>query len=231
MMLLFSEFYKNGIGTPVDSTSANFWNEEWKKSLRISIGDSPDNINFPIDPIVNKMPRKSLLSNRFHSFLTYTYSPTMPFGFTAGIYLDKIGGYVSGRTSSKSLYAVYECNNEKVPAIGIEDPRYEFARERWYSRMITGGVMYPIVKNKFFLSVGGGYGERDYYREIVTESVRLLFSTGNRREWCYNTEASYKGPALEVGGMFIWKKMIVSGGFNSTKFKDFDIYLGLGLTF
>jgi hypothetical protein len=154
----------------------------------------------------------------------------MPFGFTAGIYFDKIGGYVSGRTNFQSVNATYECNNTKVPVIDIENPLYEFNREKWCSQMITGGLLFPVMKNRLLFSIGGGYGKRDYYREIISATSQN-FSTGNNSEWCYNTEASYKGLTLEAGGMFVWKKLTALGGVNSTRFKDLDVYIGLGLSF
>lgn len=228
MMLLYSDFYRFGIGTPQDSTLYNYWYVEWWNSFKTTLPE--DIYSHDDNSVVTKTPRKSLLSNRFYSFLTYTYSPTMPYGFTAGIYFDKIGVYVSGRTDSKSVEAAFECNNTKVPSIGTENPRYEFDRENWHSQMITGGLLFPIIKNRLFLSFGGGYGERKYYREIRSIDDQN-FSTGNKREWCFNTEASYKGLTLEAGGMFIWKKLTVVGGVNSTLFKDFDVYTGLGIIF
>jgi len=228
-MLLLSDFYKYGVGTPQDSVLSDYWKNEYDAL------DKPDTIPEKPNPredssVIVKVPRKSLLSNRFCSFLTYTWSPTMPFGFTAGIYFDKLGGYVSGRTDFRSIHAAYECNNTRVPAIDIENPPYEFNRERWRSQMITGGVLCPIVKNRWFLSVGGGYGKREYYREIRSTTSQK-FSTGNTSEWCFNTDASYQGLTLEIGSMFVWKKLAVTGGVNSTRFKDLDVSIGLGLTF
>ncbi|MCL1933875.1 MAG: hypothetical protein FWF53_08730 [Candidatus Azobacteroides sp.] len=230
MMRLYSDFYKFGIGTSKDSVLYNYWYMEWWNSFKTTLDITPGDLNLPVDSSAIKTPRKSLLSNRFCSFLTYTYSTTMPFGLTAGIYFDRIGGYVSLRTDFKSMNAAYECDNTKVPAIDIENPPYEFNRERWCSQMITGGLLYPVIRNRLFASVGGGYGKRDYYREIRS-TTNQNFSTGNRSEWCFNTEASYKGLALEAGGMFVWKKLTVTAGVNSIKFKDLDVYIGLGVTF
>ena len=234
-MFLLIDFYTDGIGIEKDSVSALYWHLEYGKTKGFPVNTASDMTD---NPSKTKTPRKSLLSNRFCSFLTYTYSPTMPFGFTTGIYFDKIGGYVSLRTDSKPPYAAYECENKRVPAIEVENPSYKFNRERWHSRMITGGLLYPVIKNRLFVSAGGGYGKRDYYREIIADKPDKPFPTlptGNKSEWCYNTEASYEGLTLEAGGMFIWKKLTVVGGVNSTisstKFKDLDIYFGLGLTF
>jgi hypothetical protein len=81
-----------------------------------------------------------------------------------------------------------------------------------------------------FVTAGGGYGRRAYYREIRSQDEKP-FSTNNTNEWCHNTEASYEGLTLETGGMFVWKKLMVLGGVNSTRFKDLDVYIGLGLNF
>ena len=223
-MASLRDFYAEGIGIEKDSVRASYWYREYgiSRGILVDVSDITDALS------ATKVPRKSLLSNRFYSFLAYTYTPTMPYGFTAGIYFDRIGGYVSYRTDFKSTSAAYECNNIKVPAIEVMNPLYEFNRESWQSRMITGGLLFPVIKNRLFVSIGGGYGKRDYYREIISNEP---FSTGNKSEWCYNTEASYEGLTLETGGVFIWKKLIVLGGVNSTQFKDLDVYIGLGLTF
>jgi len=230
MMRLFSDFYKYGIGTPKDSVLYNYWYNEWWNVFKTTLDITPAKLNPPEDSTTEKVPERTIHLRRFYPFLTYTYSPTMPFGLTGGVYFDKIGGYVSYRTDFKSINAAYECNNTSVPAIDIGNPPYAFNREKWCSRMITGGLLYPLIKNRLFISVGGGYGKRNYYREIVSANDQN-FSTGNKSEWCRNTEASYEGLTLEAGGMFIWKKLVVLGGVNSTRVKDLDVYIGLGLTF
>ena len=227
MIRLYSDFFYSGIGTSRDSITANYWRKIYLISQGFLTESIPDSIGNSLN---TKVFRKSLLSTHFHSFITYTFSPTMPYGLTAGIYFDKIGGYVSYRTDYNSLNTAYECNNTKVPAIEVDNPPYEFAHEKWQSQMFTGGLLYPLLKNKLFVSAGGGLGRRKYFREIRTTNDKL-FATGNKSEWCYNTEASYQGLTLEAGGMFVWKKLTLLGGVNSTRFKDLDVYLGLGLTF
>jgi hypothetical protein len=136
-MLLLKDFYNEGIGTEKDSIRANYWLQKY--GIAIGLTDVNQDINN--NSSNNDTPKRSILSNHFSSFISYTYSPTMPFGGTAGIYFDKIGGYVSYRSDFKSVNAVYECNNTKVPAIDINNPPYEFGRESWNSRMITGGFL------------------------------------------------------------------------------------------
>ena len=226
MMRLFSDFYKYGIGTSQDSTLYNYWYNEWRSLFITKLNIAPEDSS----AIATKIPRKSLFSNRFYSFMAYTYSPTMPYGLTAGIFFDKLGGYVSYRNDFKSVNAAYDCDNKNVPGIDIENPPYEFKREKWRSQMITGGLLYPLIRNKLFVSLGGGYGKRDYYREIESTTSQYL-PTGNKNEWCHNTEASYEGLTLETGGMFVWKRLVLLGGVNSTQFKDLDFYIGLGIAF
>jgi hypothetical protein len=226
-MLLISDYYNNGIGIPQDSVEGTFWYREYGTAMGFSqVNSILDSLEiFPIkEPPI---PRKSLLSNKFYSFVTYTYSPTMPVGFTLGFY-NKFGVYFSYKSSTEKVNYAYECNNTEVPAIGIENPPYSFDREKWKGRMISGGIIFPVIDRKLFLTVGGGFGKRDYYREIVTSQS---FPSGSKSEWCYNTEASYKGVVIEAGGVFKWKYLIVSGGFNSTALKDLDGYLGLGFSF
>jgi hypothetical protein len=94
--------------------------------------------------------------------------------------------------------------------------------------MLTGGLYYPLINKKLYLSLGGGYGKRNYYREMITDQS---FPSGSQSEWCHNTEASYKGVVVEVGGLYKWNRLILTGGVNSTAFKDLDMYLSVGISF
>jgi hypothetical protein len=234
-MLLISDYYKLGIGTEIDSVRAEHWLKEYGKSLGLSVETPPiDTVRIvdssDINPeIIPQIPRKSILSNRFYSFLAYTYSLFEPIGATLGFY-DKFGFYLSYRTNLNNVNYDYTCNNTNVPDIGIENPPYEFARERWKCDMAIGGIFIPVYKRKLFLSVGGGYAERNYFREIVSLSDQS-FKNGEKSAWCRNTEASYEGWAAEIGGMWKWKRLIILGGVNSTKFRDLDGFLSVGYSF
>jgi len=237
-MLLISEYYKRGIGIEIDSVRAEYWLNEYGRSIGLPVRTLPidtvriiDSLN--VNPIViPKAPRKSILSDRFYSFFAYTYSLFEPVGATIGFY-DKFGFYLSYRTDLNSGDYIYTCNNKEVPDIGVENPRYEFARERWKCDMVMGGVFIPLYDRKFFLSVGGGYAERNYFREIVSVSESNQPFDRNRQTsaWCLNTEASYKGWVAEIGGMWKWKRLIIFGGVNSTKLRDLDAFLSLGYSF
>jgi hypothetical protein len=236
-MLLISDYLRRGIGVAIDTVKAEYWLKEYGKSLGLTV-ETPhiDTVVRIIEPpavnrgTTSKMPRKSLLSNRFHSFLAYAYSRFEPAGITLGFY-DKFGFYLSYRTDLNKKDYVYTCNNMNVPEIGIENPPYEFAREKWTCNTISGGVFIPVYDNKIFVSLGGGYASRQYFREIVSLSDKVFEKNGETNAWCYNTEASYKGWNVELGGMMKWKKLIILGGVNSTKFRDLDGFLGIGYLF
>ena len=235
-MRLIREYYNSGIGTDIDSVRADFWYKEYGRSMGYSVEVLPIDTTKLIDSLrINQIqlpqpPRKSILSNRFYSFLAYTYSPFQPIGATLGFY-DKFGFYLSYRTGLNSGDYVYKCNNKNVPDIDTEDPPYEFAREKWKCDMAMGGIFIPVYDRKVFLSIGGGYTERNYFREIVSQSDKPFEKNGERSAWCYNTEATYKGWTAEIGGMWKWKRLIVFGGVNSTKFRDLDGFLSIGYSF
>ncbi|MDR3341141.1 MAG: hypothetical protein LBT25_13825 [Candidatus Symbiothrix sp.] len=220
-MMLILDYYNLGIGVERDTVQAAFWLlEAFPKDYRTEI---PENSGSEAKIVKSQ---KSLLSDRFYLFPAYTATPTMPVGATIGMF-DKYGFYLTYRTSIESVNYEYKCTNSEVVGIGIEKPPFRFEKEKWISSMFSGGIFIPLRKDKWYFSIGGGYGVRDYYREIITEQQ---FKSGLQNAWCYNTEASYKGALFEVGALFKWKKLIITGGVNSVKFKDLDIYLGLGVT-
>jgi hypothetical protein len=235
-MLLISEYFEWGISVEPDSVKAKYWLKEYGKSLGLSV-DAPtfDTIRIANVPNIGTIfipqpPRKSIFSNRFYSFLAYTYSRFEPVGGTIGFF-DRFGFYLSYRTDLNKAVYDYTCNNTKVPEIGIENPPYAFSREKWKCEMATGGIFIPVYDRKIFLSVGGGYAERLYFREIKSLSREIFAKNGQQSAWCYNTEASYKGWTAEIGGMWKWKKLIIFGGIHSTKCKDLDGFLSIGYSF
>jgi hypothetical protein len=235
-MLLISDYFKMGIGTEIDSVKAEYWLKEYGKSLGLSVNTPViDTVRIidsqAINPVtIPQPPRKSILSNRFYSFLAYTYSRFEPVGGTIGFF-DKFGFYLSYRTDLNKGDYIYTCSNTKVPEIGIENPPYEFTREKWKCDMATGGIFIPVYHRKIFLSVGGGYAERLYFREIESLSGEPFEKNGQKSAWCYNTEASYKGWAAEIGGLWKWKRLIIFGGINSAKLRDLDGFLSIGYSF
>ncbi|MDR0733225.1 MAG: hypothetical protein LBF08_04090 [Dysgonamonadaceae bacterium] len=235
-MLLISDYFKMGIGIAGDSVKAEYWLKEYAKSLGLqveaSVSDDLENVAPSLNPLATETPKKSLLSNRFYSFLAYSYSRFEPVGGTVGFY-DKFGLYFSHRTDlNKEEDYVYTSNNARVPEIDLENPPYRFARERWKCSITTGGVFIPVRDRKIFLSLGGGYAVRQYFREIVSLSEDKVFEkNGETTAWCYNTEASYKGWNVEIGLLMKWKRVVFFGGINSTKFRDLDGFLSIGYSF
>jgi hypothetical protein len=230
-MLLLSEYYKLGIGVKVNQDTADYWLSEYVASLGLpSIENKTDSLDLtPESKVIEEKKKKNLFSDKFYSFFTYTYSPTMPFGVSIGGFY-KYGLYVSYRMSEKRNYD-FECNNNQVINTNlITDikPLYRFDQEDWTAKMITGGILLPVKKEKIYLSVGGGYAERNYFRSIISEEIII---NNSNSAWCHNTEVSYKSFVTEIGGLWKWRRLVVAGGVNSTGFKDLDIYFSLGISF
>ncbi|MDR2691296.1 MAG: hypothetical protein LBB73_03225 [Dysgonamonadaceae bacterium] len=230
-MLLLSDYFKMGIGIEGDSIRAEYWLKEYVKSLGLPVNlPPPDTLKTDEAPVTAETKEKSLLSNRFYSFAAYTYSRFEPVGGTIGFY-NKFGFYLSYRADLNKGKYVYTCNNAAVPEIGLENPPYRFASEKWKCRTVAGGVFIPILNRKMFVSLGGGYVSRQYFREIVSLSDEVFAKNGETSAWCYNTEASYKGWNVELGIMLKWKRLIFFGGINSTEFRDSDGFLSIGYSF
>lgn len=231
-MLLLSDYYKLGIGVNEDPTLAEYWLSEYAVSIGINPYESPVDTLYIADSTLFIPPVKQ--ERKFRFFAAYTFSPTMPVGITIGGF-GKFGFYASYKTSVNSTAYDLKCTNTRVPEIDDsnryeETPVYLFDDERWHSQMITGGILFPLKKQKLFVSLGGGYGFRDYYRHLRSENI-VVNNQYTDQAWCYNTEASYKCLVLEVGGMYKYKKLIITGGVNSTAFEDLDGYIGIGLAF
>jgi hypothetical protein len=220
-MFLILTYFKESIVKP-DSIQADFWMN------KLGLNTQPDSVNMQTVDII-KTPKK-MKTRKYRFFLSYTYSPTMPVGFTVGTY-NKFGLYFTYKNDLQPVNSVYDCDNEKVFGIDIENPPYRFSKEKWHSCLITGGFLIPLMEKKLLLSAGGGYGFRDYYREITTTAKQPFYATGKPTAWVHNTEASYEGFTLEVGGLWSYKHLIVTGGVNTTLFNDLDAYIGVGFSF
>ena len=231
-MHMLSDYYKMGIGTEINTEQSDFWLNEYVATLGIISTEGVDTtLHTKTEPIVDypQKSKKSFLSNRFYAFTAYTYSPTMPYGVTVGGF-SNYGFYLSYKTNGSANYD-FECNNKEVINTNLITeitPLYRFEEEKWQGKMITGGLLFPLIREKLLLSIGSGYAERDYFRRIVSDQTII---NDRKSAWCLNTEASYQSVVFEVGGLYKWKRLILSGGINSTGFKDLDAFVGLGVCF
>ncbi|MDR1720289.1 MAG: hypothetical protein LBR67_09280 [Dysgonamonadaceae bacterium] len=237
-MRLLADYYYQGIGMKVDSVQAtNLMNEVAKilhlppRSTVAEIStNEPDTLsqNRSASSKNTSIFNRLLLMNfikQYHFFLAYTYSPTMPYGVSVGGF-KKFGLSLNFRTSNNSKNATYQSNTDGL-ILGIEKERTYFFEEKdeiWSSWMITGDALIPVFTKNLFISAGGGYAQREYYCPVV-------FTKDNASAWCYNPQASYRGIALEVGGVYKYKKMLFAGGINTIRFRDLDAFVSVGFSF
>ncbi len=234
-MQLLIDYYTQGIGIEKDSIKAGYWRKE--VGMIFGITDVTTNTNLIKDTVYipqsnpnlilngGTQPPKTNLLERHNAFIAYTFSPTMPIGFTLGGF-NRLGFSFSVKASLKHPDNRYECNQEGVINYsGV----CEFNQHKWHSLMTTASVLFPFFSDRFCIAVGGGFGKRDLYREITEYDVKTAEPTGTA--WCYDTYRSYKGIAAELGVMYRYKHVLFTGGVNSVSFKDFDGYIGLGYSF
>ena len=233
-MSLLLEYLNEGIGGDKDSIQANIIQQELWTLMGFPVatnnpGVTTDPLTHPvISQNIDTVP-KLKFSEKYTMFVAYTFSPTMPVGINAGIF-NKFGVMLSIKTSIQKPDSKYDCNNSTIFDINTDLYPYDFTqKEKWHSTMFTAQVLFPVIPKKLFISAGGGYGKRSLYNNAELYERK----TGEKTSgiWCYNTQESYKGTAMEAGVLYKHKQFIIMGGVNSVSFKDLDGYVGIGYSF
>jgi len=224
---MLAEYYERGIGTEADVEKAELWR---RRAFDILFGE---NIPVPTDtvevPVVAPVEKKIPFYKDFSYFFAYSPTYTMPFGLTFGLINEnRIGGYVSFRSNLSFYKTDSICNDNIIPGYG-KNTQYCFDTEKKKRNyhLFTAGILFPVLKNAF-MSVGMGYGKRDFFRYgYVFDDPSDIRS----EEWYHNVSKSYNGLSLEVGGIYRYKNMVFSAGVNSIALKDIDVFAGVGYSF
>ena len=233
-MALLREYLNEGFGGDKDSIQADRIGKEYMALIGVTTPTATDNN----DPVIKNLPviqqytdplPPLKFSEKYTLFVTYTFSPTMPAGISAGIF-SKFGVMLGVKSSIQKPDSKYDCNNSTIFDINTDLYPYDFTqKEKWHSTMFTAQVLFPVISKKLFISAGGGYGKRSLYNNAELYERK----TGEKTSgiWCYNTQESYKGTAIEAGVLYKHKQFIIMGGVNSVSFKDLDGYVGIGYSF
>lgn len=147
-----------------------------------------------------------------------SYHPSqMSYGVMAG-FVKRRGGYIKVKHSlSGSVKKSFECNDEGVLSQQDVTPWYngKIAKNRW---ALTGGFLQQIGK-PLYAYAGIGYGVR-----------RLNWQTVEGG-WARNTDRSHQGMEIEIGGLFLYKRLAVSLGTQTNSFQYLEGNLGVGILF
>lgn len=147
-----------------------------------------------------------------------SYHPSqMAYGVMAG-FIKRRGGYVKVKHSLRGhVKKSFECNDEGVLSDEDVKPWYngKIAKNRW---ALTGGVLQQVGK-PLYAYAGIGYGVR-----------RLNWQTVEGA-WVRNTDRSHQGIEVEIGGLFLYKRLAISLGAQTNSFQYLEGNLGVGIVF
>lgn len=146
------------------------------------------------------------------------YHPSqMSYGVMAG-FVKRRGGYLKLKHSlTGSVKKSFECDDEGILSQQDTKPWYngKTAKNRW---AVTGGFLQQIGK-PLYAYAGIGYG------------VRRLHWQTSEGTWGRNTDRSYHGMEVEVGGLFLYKCLAVSLGAQTNSFRYLEGNVGVGVLF
>lgn len=140
----------------------------------------------------------------------------MSYGLMVGI-VKRTGGYVKVKTDFGSVSSDFEKD-------GAEANYWYTGSEKCSRFAITGGLLQRLGK-MIYLYVGGGYGMRNYAKEIAGEAE------GMEKPWVKLTDKSYKGFEAELGCIVRFGGVAVSAGVQTNRFKKVEGNVGVGIMF
>ncbi len=147
---------------------------------------------------------------------SYGQYEQMSYGLMVGI-VKRTGGYIKVKTDFGSVASDFE--QEEAEA------NYWYTGTEKNSRFsITGGVLQRLGKI-VYLYVGGGYGMRNYAKEIAGEVE------GKENPWVKLKNKSYQGYEAELGGIIRFGGVAISLGVQTNQFKTVEGNVGIGIMF
>jgi len=161
------------------------------------------------------------------TFISYAFSPYVPYGLMIGR-VSRWGYYAKAATNGSFTSNKYSYTNGTITDY-TGAGYYEFDGTKKYSTysFTIGGL--KRVTNTFYLYAGAGYGSRTLLWKMNEFSYITFDKTSDA--WVKNSDNSYQGIALELGGIIKYKKFIFTLGASSINAKSFDLAVGIGVAF
>ncbi|MBU8892507.1 MAG: hypothetical protein KOO66_06990 [Bacteroidales bacterium] len=160
-------------------------------------------------------------------FVIYQGNNITPYGLKVG-HVSIVGWYVSAFANTNFNLYDYEFEKNMIKEYPV-DQYYIVTDDKKYSRYsITVGMNYQFLKN-LYLNLGAGYG----YKELNQIINEYLYDNNTylKQSYAKNVSESYSGLELELGIMYSWRYIVLSGGVNSLNFKRLDWNIGVGYCF
>lgn len=217
-MNLLIKYYEEGIGTYSDEAKVEFWQTQLN-TYRNPYQAQPER--------KIKQPREKVKMNFFAGYSGSYYAPV---GLTVGS-VSRIGWYLRFRTNMSFQDYTEICDKEGniVGELGNvrPSPLKEDKVNMWAA---TGGMMFRIAPS-FYLSVGGGYCQREALYKFDKIGIIEAKSEGTFWAKC-NDDTSFDGVALDLDGTFrIGKTFYGSLGCSMFHFKYVSANAGIGVFF
>ncbi|MDR3261968.1 MAG: hypothetical protein LBT78_09075 [Tannerella sp.] len=224
-------FYTEGIGTPKNEVSANYWKEQLMQ-LR-----NP----YAAEALRPKKPREPM---KF--FVGYSFSPVAPYGIQVGG-VGTVGWYLRAR--SDLVFQSYEknltCKNGQavedhysgiIPELPDETYHFLPAGDKTLAEgkksMLIGsaGMVFKVVPD-VYLSAGAGYVKYEVTYEYETIDKTTSLPTGKTGR-VKNVDQSYEGVAVDVDATVVFGKWFYgTAGCSILHFKYIYPTVGVGVFF
>jgi len=215
------EYHSEGIGTPINEVSANYWKEQLEQ------------IRNPVFII----PAQNIPKEKMKFFAGYHASAVAPFGIQVGGMGKTVGWYVRFGSNLSFQNAKYDCevknNHIIIEELEKEEEGVMYrdmgnTKETWLKG--SAGLMIKVVDNTF-VSVGVGYWDRKYNREYIKVDDRGFDKSGSTG-WAKDTNSSMSGFSVDLDGTYaINGKFYVTLGASVMSFKFVYPHLGVGVYF
>lgn len=140
---------------------------------------------------------------------------SLSYGLTVAVF-DKWGGYAGFHSNFKNVSTGYTCTSDGMTESGS---RIMTNGNATCARLaVTAGVCYEV--NKWLVAyAGAGFGRSSLAWQDVDGT------------WVDVSDISVKGVEIEAGGFFRLGRFALSLGATTTRFRRFDLKLGVGVTF
>lgn len=192
------------------------------KKVVWSVFDEFDNFEGSVFFKINAKVEKKKIP--YKPFACYSFSPYSPFGLMFGG-VAIWGGYIRVNTNGKFTQNDFSYKNGTVTDY-FGDGYYAFDNTKEFSvyGFSIGGIR--RLTRIFYVYAGAGYAEKNLLWHIDEFSYVDFQKTGDA--WVKNSDKSISGIDFEVGGMYNYKKLLITCGASTFNGSEWEVVAGVG---